>query len=60
MAAGETLACWQGTDYAGAAPTPRPAVVIEHAAVEVVDPRNAEVEHLDAAAAAGVAEAAVD
>lgn len=58
MAAGETLACWQGTDYAGAAPTPRPAVVIEHAAVEVVDPRNAEVEHLDAAA--GVAEAAVD
>lgn len=59
MAAGETLACWQGTDYAGEAPTPRPAVVIEHAAAEVVDPTHVEVEHLDAAAAVA-AEAAVD
>lgn len=55
MAVDETLAYWQGTDYAGGAQTPRPAVGTEHAVVEAADPTDVGVARLDGAVAAEMA-----
>lgn len=50
-AAGETLVCCLGTDCAGEAQAPCPAVATGHVAVGAVDPTDVGVAHLDVAVA---------